>query len=85
LGNPFNWIANKLNPTIKDEQPTKTDEQTKKKLAEKGQLGLFETVPGSIAPSKGDSLVSKPKFTEVRALHFRFVQLTSLIWVVSVA
>jgi hypothetical protein len=73
VGNPFNWIAEKLQPVVR-EQPAKVD---KKKFAEKGQLGLFETVPTSVAPSGGDVLVTKPKkkFTEVRALSLtKFVQ-----------
>jgi hypothetical protein len=64
LGNPLNWIVNKLNPAVKP-RTKETDQQAKQKLAEKGQLGLFETVPSSVAQT--DMAVAKPKkkFTEV--------------------
>lgn len=66
LGNPFNWIANKLNPGVRDKASVRdADEQARQKLARKGQLGLFESLPAD--SSAGELMVSKPKkkFTEV--------------------
>jgi len=77
FNNPFNWIANKLNPGIAKKEVETSYELTRQKQAKEGKGNLFDATAAAVAktdkPTLAASAVPRGKHTEHKysTAHFK--------------